>query len=94
MRLSVCPAHRGELLPAVAVGIGLTVTDKVVFEHPVTVSVNVNVALPDETPVTTPASVTVATALSLLVQVPPVVGESITELPTQTAAGAETTGSG
>ena len=39
--------------------------------------VNVNVALPAETPVTTPPFVTVATAPLLLAHVPPVVGDNV-----------------
>jgi hypothetical protein len=56
----------------------------VVFEQPVIASVYVNVALPDATPVTTPAFVTVATAVLLLTQVPPVVGDNVVVEPTQT----------
>ena len=77
---------------AVTTGKALTVTDEVVLLHPVAVDVNVNVAVPALTPVMTPALVTVAIALSLLVQVPPVVGDNVAVLPTQTDAGAVTTG--
>ena len=69
-----------------------TVTDDVVLLHPVAVSVNVNVTLPADTPVTTPPLVIVAIALLLLIHVPPVVGDNVTVLPTQTDAGAVTTG--
>jgi hypothetical protein len=72
----------------------LTVTEEVVFEHPVDESVKVNVTLPAATPVTTPASVTVAIPVLLLTHVPPVVGERVAVLPTQTEAGEETTGVG
>ena len=51
--------------------------------QPVDVSVKVKVALPAETPVTTPAFVTVATPGALLAQVPPVVGDSVVVKPTQ-----------
>ena len=76
---------------AVTTGKAFTVTDDVVLLHPLP-SVKVNVALPAETPVTTPALVTVAMAVLLLVHVPPVVGDKVIVLPTQTAAGAVTTG--
>lgn len=52
-------------------------------EHPVAVLVKVKVTDPAETPMTTPPLVTVATALLLLAQVPPEVGESVVVLPTQ-----------
>ena len=71
-----------------------TVTNDVVALQPVSVLVKVNVAVPADTPVTTPALVTVATKLFLLVQVPPVVGDKVIVLPTLTEAGAETIGSG
>lgn len=65
-------------------GKALTETADVGMEtHPVTVLVKVNVAVPAETPVTTPALVTVATAGSLLTQVPPVVGDREVVKPTQ-----------
>lgn len=54
----------------------MTVTGSVGAEtQPVFVLVNVNVAVPAETAVTTPALVTVATAGLLLDQVPPVLGD-------------------
>ena len=53
----------------------------------------VNVTLPVATPVTSPALVTVAFVASLLVQVPPVVGDNVIVLPTQTEDPALTTGS-
>ena len=52
----------------------------------------VNVTLPAATPVANPALVTVALVGSLLVQVPPVVGDSVMVLPTQTEVPALTTG--
>lgn len=64
-------------------GMALTVTGEVAEEtQPVLVLVKVNVAVPAETPVTTPVLVTVATAGLLLVQVPPLVGESVVVAPT------------
>jgi hypothetical protein len=45
--------------------------------HPVVLLVNVNVAVPTETPVTTPLFDTVAIAGLLLVHVPPVVGDNL-----------------
>jgi hypothetical protein len=88
----VAPAHTTRL--PVIVGSGFTVTALVVLEQPVVVDVNVNVADPADTPVTTPAFVTVATAALLLVHVPPVVGLSVIVFPIQTAEGALTTGNG
>lgn len=88
----VAPAHTTRL-PDI-VGSGLTVTALVVLEQPVVVEVNVNVADPADTPVTTPPFVTVATATLLLIQVPPVVGLSVIVFPIQTAEGALTTGNG
>ena len=70
------------------VGVGLTVTAAVgVDTQPVVVLVNVNVAVPADTPVTTPALVTVATAALLLVQEPPLLGESPVVEPTQILFG-------
>ena len=64
-------------------GIALTVTGAVAADtQPVLVLVKVKVAVPAETPVTTPVLVTVATAGLLLVQVPPLVGESVVVAPT------------
>ena len=54
---------------------------------------NVNVALPAPTPVTTPAFVTVAIEVLLLVHVPPVVGDNVMVEPAHIeVAGAVTTG--
>jgi hypothetical protein len=65
-------------------GIALIVTAVVGADtQPVVPSVNVNVAMPADTPVTTPAFVTVATAGVLLVQVPPVEGDKVVVAPTQ-----------
>jgi hypothetical protein len=77
---------------AVTAGKAFTVTEEVVLLHPVFASVNVNVTVPADTPVITPEFVTVALAVLLLIQVPPVVGDSVAVLPTQTDAGAVTTG--
>ena len=52
----------------------------------------VNVTLPVATPVTSPALVTVALVRSLLVQVPPVIGNNVIVLPTQTDDPALTAG--
>jgi len=66
------------------IGAALTVTKPVGADtQPVTASVNVKEAVPAETPVTTPALVTVATAGLLLTHVPPVVGDKVVVLPTQ-----------
>lgn len=65
-----------------AIGFATTVMAFVAFEtHPVEVSVNVNVAVPAPTEVTTPAFVTVATDGLLLAHVPPVVGERVVVAP-------------
>jgi hypothetical protein len=65
----------------------VTVTAGVGAEiQPVLPLVKVNVTEPLETPVTSPALVTVATAGLLLVQVPPVVGDSMVVEPTQIAS--------
>ena len=77
----------------VIVGSALTVSDEVVLLQPVEVWVKVKVTLPVATPVTRPALVTVAFVASLLVQVPPVVGDNVIVLPTQTDDPALTAGS-
>lgn len=65
-----------------------TVTAEVTADwHPVVELVKIKVALPAETPVTTPALVTVATAGLLLIQVPPVVGDNVVVPPIQTLLG-------
>ena len=89
-KVAVFPTHTEA--GAVTVGLALTVTDEVVLLHPVVPSVNVNVTVPAATPVITPAFVTVATDVLLLVHVPPVVGDSVAVLPTHTDAGAVTVG--
>lgn len=65
------------------VGIAFTVNGVVVFEHPLEVFVKVKEAIPAKTPVTSPALVMVAIKLSLLVQVPPVLGDTLVILPSQ-----------
>ena len=79
--------------PALTAGSALTVSDEVVLLQPVEVWVKVKVTLPVATPVTRPALVTVAFVASLLVQVPPVVGDKVMVLPTQTDDPALTAGS-
>jgi len=88
--VAVLPTHTED--GAVTTGRALTVTDEVVLLQLVVPSVNVKVTLPAATPVITPALVTVATVLSLLTQVPPVVGDSVAEPPTHIDDGAVTTG--
>ena len=88
----VKPAHIVELPVMLTVGNAFTVTVAVVLVHPVDVCVKVKVTVPAATPVITPAFVTVALALLLLVQVPPVVGDNVAVLPIHTVAGAVTTG--
>ena len=68
------------LLPPVmlTIGVAFTVTAAVgAEEHPVIELVKTKVAVPAETPVTTPAFVTVATAALLLAQEPPLVGDKV-----------------
>ena len=88
----VKPAHIVVLPLMLTVGKAFTVTVEVVLIHPVDVCVKVKVTVPADTPVITPAFVTVALALLLLVQVPPVVGDNVAVLPIHTVAGAVTTG--
>ena len=65
-------------------GVGLTRIALVgALTQPVLVWVNLKVAVPFITPVTTPASVTVAMASELLAQVPPVVGVKLVVEPMQ-----------
>jgi len=73
------------LVPVIlTTGKAFTVTAEVAREtQPVPESVKVKVADPAVTPVTTPASVTVATAGLLLIQVPPVEGDKVVVAPTQ-----------
>jgi len=86
----VFPTHTDD--GAVTTGFALTVTEVVVLLQPVAVFVKVKLAVPADTPVTTPALVTVAIALLLLVHVPPVTGDKVIVLPTHTDDDAETTG--
>ena len=81
----VVPPTQIVLLPVrLAAGMALTVMEGVAAEtQPVAVLVKVKVADPAATPVTTPAALTVATAGLLLVQVPPLVGETPLMAPTQ-----------
>jgi hypothetical protein len=67
----------------VIVGIAVIVTAEVASDgHNVVLFIKVNVAVPAETPATTPAFVTVATDVLLLVHVPPVVGFNVVVDPT------------
>jgi hypothetical protein len=83
---------------AIAANVGVvaafTAIDAVVLLQVVLVLVKVKVAFPKLTPVITPPFVTVAIALLLLVQVPPLVGVSVPVLPTQTIEGDVTVGLG
>lgn len=65
----------------------LMLTELLVLLHPDDKEVYVKVALPTETPVITPASVTVAMPELLLVQVTPDEGVRFPVLPTQTVEG-------
>ena len=89
-RVAVLPTHSD--MGAVTAGKAFTVTDEVVLLQFVVASVKVNVTLPADTPVITPALVTVAIELSLLAHVPPEVGDRVVVLPTHTDGGAVTTG--
>ena len=72
------------------VGLGFTVTTFVLFEvHPVEVWVNLKVAVPPPTPVTTPALFTVATEGLLLTHVPPEVGFRVVVVPSQIVVAPE-----
>src|SRR6185503_10016990 len=72
----------------------LMVTDEVVLLQPDAVAVNVNVALPAETPVINPALVIVAMPGALLIHVPPVVGLAVIVEPIHNVGdGTLTTGS-
>jgi hypothetical protein len=93
VNVTVPPIHT-DVAEALTIGTVFTVTAEVVLLHPVDVSVNVKVALPVAIPVTTPALVIVATEGLLLIHVPPVLGESVIVLPTQTEDGADTLGFG
>lgn len=77
------------------VGFGSTVNCAVSGDtQPVVVSVNTNSTVPAATPVTTPALVTVATKASVLAQVPPDEGESVTWSLIQILASGNETGVG
>jgi hypothetical protein len=89
-KVMLLPIHTEEA--AETTGAAFIVTEEVVLLHVVAVDVNVNVTLPEATPVTRPAFVTVAFVISLLVHVPPVVGDKVMLLPTQTEGPADTTG--
>jgi hypothetical protein len=92
VKMAVAPTHIDA--GAVTTGCAYTVTAVVVLLQLVVPSVKVKVTLPGAKPVMTPALVTVAIPLSLLVQVPPAVGDKVAVLPTQVDAGAKTVGSG
>jgi hypothetical protein len=74
----VPPIHNDVLDPDIfVVGRAITVTALVASDaHKVVLFVKIKVAVPALTPVTTPAFVTVAIAVLLLVHVPPVVGDN------------------
>jgi len=88
--VAVFPTHTDA--GAVTIGNAYTVAGEVVLLQFVVPSVKVNVTLPADTPVITPALVTVAIVLSLLTQVPPVVGDNVAVFPTHTDTGGITTG--
>ena len=70
--------------PALTNGNGFTITTSVVLLQPVILFVKANVTFPDDSPKTTPLDeLIVATEISLLTHVPPVVGDNVTVVPTQ-----------
>jgi hypothetical protein len=85
----------GLVLDRVIIGLAMIETAVVVLEQLVVASIYSNVTpVPAETPSTTPELDTVALATLLEVHVPPVVGDRVMFPPTQTDAGAVTTGKG
>jgi hypothetical protein len=73
--------------------VGFAFTVKLLLDvQPVAVSVKVKVTVPALMPDTTPVFVTVATAVLLLIHVPPVVGVTVAELPTHTSFAPPKTG--
>jgi len=89
--IMVLPIHTAAA--ADTAGNAFTVIEIVLLQLGAVELVKVNVTLPDATPVTTPALVTVAIVISLLDQVPPDVGVTLMVLPRQTdAAEVVTTG--
>ena len=78
------PAHIAVgLMDTEGVVVEFTVTKGVVLIQPVPICVKLKITVPFETPVTTPALVTVAMASELLVHVPPVVGNKVVVEPIQ-----------
>jgi len=83
----VVPKHIEAGPLSVMAGAPLTfICNGVVDGHPF-IAVKIKVAKPLETPVTMPLLVTVATVGLLLIQLPPVVGESVEIAPTQITVG-------
>ena len=80
------------IAPTIGV-VGFAFTVKLLLDvHPVAVSIKVKVTVPTLMPDTIPLVVTFAIVLSLLIQAPPVVGVTVSELPTHTASGPPNTG--
>ena len=79
----VCPTQIVVAPVILTVGFAFTVTAAVALAKHPALFVNVKVAVPAPTPVTTPALVTVATELLLLDHVPPDVGETVVASPIQ-----------
>ena len=73
-------------------GASIISTKEVTALQPVVELIKLKFTLPVETPVTIPALVTVALLLLLLDHVPPVVGDKVIVLPTQTEGPELTTG--
>jgi hypothetical protein len=79
----VCPTQMLVAPVMLTTGSAFTVTAPVVAVQLVVPSVNVNVAVPADMPVTSPELFTVATGGLLLAHVPPVVGDNVVVCPTQ-----------
>ena len=93
MTLPVGVVHVGWVIAPTIGAVGLAFTVKLLLDvQPVAVSVKVSVTVPALMPDTTPAFDTVAIALLLLNQVPPVVGVTVAELPTHTSFAPPNTG--
>jgi hypothetical protein len=93
MTLPVGVVQIGCVIAPTIGAVGLAFTVKLLLDvQPVAVSVKVKVTVPALMPDTTPVFVTVATAVLLLIHVPPVVGVTVAELPTHTASAPPKTG--
>src|SRR5690554_6449318 len=87
-KLNVSPTHISAPVGKVIIGLGFTIIlpAAFVFEHPVVPSVKVTETVPSETPVSKPALSTVAIKSSLLIHVPPDLGDKLNVSPTHISA--------